>query len=138
LENVQRVQEWRRKHPGYWKPKGATETSGQTDALQDLLILQGFDLQGVSTFRDYLSAEISQPLQDILIAQQHALVGLAAMISGETLQDSIAQVLTACYERGQRIGGKVPWMRPQEVTHERSRTDSAAKAKAHSPALQLD
>lgn len=138
IEHVQRVQDWRRKHPGYWKSKGAVEPCGPPDALQDLLILQGFDHQGVSIFRNCLSAEISRPLQDLLIAQQHALVGLAAMISGEALQDSIAHVLTACYERGQRIGGKVPWMRPQEVKHERSSTDSAATATPHSPALQLD
>ena len=136
--HVQRVQDWRRKHPGYWKSRGPAEPSGPPDALQDLLILQGFDDQGVSIFRDCLSEEISRPLQDLLIAQQHALVGLTAMITGEALQDSIVQVLTACYERGQRIGGKVPWMQPQEVTHARPRTDSAATATTHSTALQLD
>jgi len=135
---VKRVQDWRRKHPGYWKSKGPSEPSGPPDALQDLLILQGFDLQGVSVFRNCLSEEICRPLQDVLTAQQHALVGLAAMITGEALQEDIAQVLTTCYERGQRIGGTVPWMQPQEVTHERSRTDSAATATTHSPALQLD
>jgi len=137
-EHVQRVQDWRRKHPGYWKSKAPAEPHGPPDALQDLLILQGFDSQGVRSFRNCLWAEISRPLQDVLTAQQHALVGLTAMITGEALQDSIAQVLTACYERGQRIGGKVPWMQTQEVTHERSRTDSAATATSHSLALQLD
>jgi hypothetical protein len=42
------------------------------------------------------------------------------MISGEPLQEDIARVLTACYERGQRIGGIVPWMHKQEVKHERT------------------
>jgi hypothetical protein len=137
-EHVQRVQAWRQRHPGYWRAKGTAAPCGPPDALQDLLILQGFEPQGVNTFRNCLLEEISRPLQDVLIAQQHALVGLAAMITGEALQEDIAQVLSACYERGQRIGGKVPWMQPQEISHERSRTHSAATAAAHSPALQLD
>ena len=121
--HVQRVQDWRRKHPGYCRPKGAAEACGPPDALQDLLTAQGFAHADVTVFRNCLSEEISRPLQEILTAQQHALVGLAAMITGEPLQEDIARVLTTCYERGQRIGGRVPWMQPQEVKHERTRTD---------------
>ena len=135
--HVERVRGWRRKHPGYWKAKGVAEACGPPDALQDLLTRQGFDCEGVTVFRNCLSAEISRPLQDVLAAQQSALVGLAAMISGEPLQEDIARVLTACYERGQRIGGRVPWMLPQEVKHERTRADRAAAAATGSPALQL-
>jgi hypothetical protein len=134
---VKKVQAWRRKHPGYWKPKGEAEACAPLDALQDLLTAQGFDHQGVKVFRNCLSEEIFQPLQDVLIAQQSALVGLAAMISGEALQEDIARVLTTCYERGQRIGGIVPWMQPQEIKHERTRADCAATAATGSPAIQL-
>jgi hypothetical protein len=133
--HVKRVQDWRRKHPGYWKGSGTAEDCGPPDALQDLLTAQGFDNQGVKAFRNCLSEEISRPLQDVLMAQQRALVGLASMVSGEALQDDIARVLTTCYERGQRIGGMVPWMQPQEVKHERTRADYAATAAAHSPAV---
>jgi len=97
---VKKVQAWRRQHPGYWKSKGPAESGGPPDALQDLLTAQGFDNQGVEVFRNCLSEEISRPLQDVLTAQQHALVGLASMITGEALQEDIARVLTACYERG--------------------------------------
>ena len=142
--HVKRVQAWRRKHPGYWRPKGTAEVCGPPDALQDLLCSQGFDNQDVKVFRNCLSEEISRPLQDVLSAQQHALVGLAAMITGEPLQEDIARVLTTCYERGQRIGGIVPWMAQrapqvhlQEVKHERTRGDSAATAATGSPAVQL-
>ena len=134
---VKRVQAWRRKHPGYWKAKGTTTTCGPPDALQELLTAQGFDRDGVTVFRNCLTDEISQPLQDVLAAQQHALVGLAAMISGEALQEDIARVLTTCYERGQRIGGIVPWMQPQEVKHERTRADCAAAAATGSSEVQL-
>jgi hypothetical protein len=134
---VRKVQAWRGKHPGYWKEKGTAKDSGPPDPLQDLLISQGFDNQGVDVFRNCLSEEISRPLQDVLAAQEHTLVGLASMITGEALQEDIARVLTTCYERGQRIGGMVPWMQPQEVTHERTRTDHAASAATHSGAVQL-
>jgi len=121
--HVKRVCAWRRKHPGYWRRKGTAETCGPPDALQDILTAQGFDNKGVKAFRNCLSEEISRPLQDVLAAQQSALVGLTSMITGEALQDNIARVLTTCYERGQRIGDVVPWMRKQEVKYARTRTD---------------
>jgi hypothetical protein len=134
---VKKVQAWRRKHPGYWKRQQGEEGGGPPDALQDLLIAQGFAPEQVRVFRNCLSEEISRPLQDVLSAQQHALVGLASMISGEALQEDIVRVLTTCYQRGQRIGGIVPWMQPQEVKHERTRADCAAAAATSSPAVQL-
>ena len=134
---VKKVQAWRRNNPGYWKPKGAADDRGPPDALQDLLTAQGFDNKGVKVFRNCLSEEIYRPLQDVLTAQRHALVGIASMISGEALQENIARVLTTCYERGQRIGGIMPWMQTQEVRHERARTDSTAETAKYSATVQL-
>jgi len=130
--HVKRVQAWRRKHPGYWKQKGTANACGPPDALQDLLMTQGFDNKDVKVFRNCLSEEISRPLQDLLLAQQHALVGVASLITGEALQEDIAVVLSTCYERGQRIGGIVPWMKQQELTDERTRTDCSAEAATYS------
>jgi hypothetical protein len=101
---VQRVREWRSKHEGYWRKKADRPPPPPADALQDLLILQGFDIKDVSTFRTCLHAEISQPLQDLLSAQHAVICGLAATITGDALQDVIAGTLDACYERGKRIG----------------------------------
>ena len=137
--HVNRVRAWRRRHPGYWKGKGAEETRQELDALQELLIAQGFDSEGVTTFRNCLLAEISRPLQDLLDAQNITLVGLTSLICGEPLQEDIAQVLCACYERGRHINGRVPWMNKppacalsgttdREVKHEKTRVDSAATA----------
>ncbi len=56
-ENVQRVQEWRAKHPGYWRK--ATQSD---NALQDLLITQRAVLAGLiahltgSTLQDDIDA----------------------------------------------------------------------------------
>jgi len=131
-QHVKKTQDWRRKHPGYLKSGDAVEASASSDALQDLLITQGFDNEGVKVFRNYLSSEISRPLQDFITAQQYAIVGLTAMITGDTLQEDIASTLITCYERGQRIGGMVPWMKQQEIKYERSRTDCAAETAKHS------
>jgi hypothetical protein len=135
--HVKKTQAWRRKHPGYWKKKTAGQQTGPPDALQDLLLGQGFDNEGVKSFRICLEQEISRPLQDVIVAQRHAIVGLTAMITGDELQEDIESVLTACYQRGQRIGGIMPWMKPQEVNHERARSDSDAETATHSGTVQL-
>jgi hypothetical protein len=129
---VKKTQDWRRRHPGYGKKKGVAAACGPPDALQDLLLAQGFDNKDVKVFRNCLSQEISRPLQDFITAQQYAIVGLTSMITGDALQEDIASVLTTCYERGQRIGGMVPWMKKQEVKYERSRGDCAATAATYS------
>ncbi len=135
--HVNRVRAWRQEHPGYWKRQGAREGLPEGGALQDVLSSQPIDEQLVKVLRDRLSEEIARPLQDVLIAQQHALVGITCMITGGALQDDIARVLTSCYERGQRIGGIVPWMRRQEVSDERAGTDHASATATHPIAVQL-
>jgi len=134
---VKKVQAWRREHPGYWRKEPVQRCRESPDTLQDLLTTQGFDDKGVTTFRNCMEEEISRPLQDLLSAQGHALVGLTAMISGEPLQEDIAQLLTTCYERGQRIGGVVPWINKQEVSDEGTRTGITETAATHSAAVQL-
>ncbi len=120
---VKKVQAWRRNHPGYWKPKERPpQPPSPPDALQDLLVRQGFEHKGVSTLRDCLAQEISRPLQELVSAQQHVLTGLAAMIAKEPLQETIAHILSTCYEHGRRIGGRMPWMPPvEDRTHAPSR-----------------
>ena len=134
---IRRVQKWRAAHPGYWKQKGACKAVQEKDALQDLLITQGFDSKEVKVFRNCLSQEISQPLQDLLTVQGHALVGLTAMITGYRLQDDIDQVLVRCYDRGRRIGGVVPWMPRKEDKHAAQSSNLSAAVTADTTALQL-
>lgn len=128
---VRKVRSWRRSHPGYWRTKGTAKVSGPPDALQDLLTSQGFGNEDVKTFRTCLSEEIARPLQDVLMAQQHALVGLAALISGVPLQENIEKVLTSCYERGQRIGGKVPWMPSNRGEYEKNTQAGSPGGQCH-------
>ncbi len=77
-ENVQRVQEWRAKHPGYWRK--ATKSD---NALQDHLFPEMTDNQSVNGKLTRVA------LQDLLIAQRAVLAGLIAHLTGSTLQDDI-------------------------------------------------
>jgi hypothetical protein len=133
--HVRRIQAWRRVHPGYWKPKGEGGGPEPPGALQDLSLPQAVDESLVAAIRDRLFGEISRPLQDLLSAQACALAGLVCMVSGDALQEDIVRTLGACYEQGQRIGGRVPWMPRKEPGDERTRSDRAAAAAAHPAAV---
>jgi hypothetical protein len=76
--NVARVQEWRSRHPGYWR-KGRCEDP----ALQDLSKAQHVDLVVDSA----ISAR--SPLREILIAHPPVLIGLIAHLVGSALRDDI-------------------------------------------------
>lgn len=134
---VQRVQAWRREHPEYWRKHAERVETDGTGALQDLVSMQPIEDEAFKVFRDRMEKEISRPLQDLVVAQQFALVGLTSMITGDALQEDIAQVLSSCYERGQRIGGVVPWMHKQEISHEGTRTGIAETTATHSATVQL-
>jgi hypothetical protein len=136
-KEVKRVQAWRKEHPGYWRRHAEKAAAQDGDALQDLVPAQPVDSESFNSPGNGPDPEISRPLQDIVLAQQLTLVGLTSMITGDALQENIAEVLTSCYERGQRIGGVVPWMPAQESRDERSRTDCAEATAAHTATVQL-
>ena len=82
-ENVERVQEWREAHPGYWR----RNRKNKPDALQDPLITQ-------PTENNHDNVKIANDaLQDFLIAQPPVLLGLIANITGTTLQENIVMTL---------------------------------------------
>lgn len=86
--NVDRVQAWREKHPGYSKSrleKMSTEPSRNSSRLplQDLIIDK--------TVKNQIVKECftSQTLRDLISSQPLVLIGLIAKLTGFTLQDSI-------------------------------------------------
>ncbi len=92
-ENVQRVQEWRKSHPGYWRSK----TLGKEEALQDLLPDKTLKNPSLETPLP------KAPLQDLLSSQTLVVIGLIAHLTGCALQDHIA--LTA--HRLQQLGADI-------------------------------
>lgn len=90
--NVQRVQEWRKEHPGYWRRK-----SGKTEiALQETLNEQ--PAENIDT------ADLpSDALQDILSTQHIVLLGLIANFTGSALQDDMAITVRRLLRLGQDV-----------------------------------
>jgi hypothetical protein len=97
-ENVQRVQEWRSTHPGYWRPKPSMDT--ESLPLQDLLIEKAQVNPAVEIPK---TSPANSALQDLLNPQAVVLIGLIAHLTGSALQDDIA--LTA--RRLQQLGADI-------------------------------
>lgn len=87
--NVDRVREWRKRHPGYWKKTKV--------ALQDSLNLQPAVNTTNSSQKSYIA------LQDSLNAQHAVLIGLIAKFTDSALQDDIANALLRLQKLGQDI-----------------------------------
>ena len=95
--NVQRVQEWRKQNPGYWKNGSKKEI-----ALQETLNAQ--DAENNEDNSHFTSVA----LQDLLNAQPAVIIGLISNFIGSALQDDIAQTLLRMQQSGQDILYKTP------------------------------
>lgn len=91
-DHVRRVQEWRAKHPGYWKNRPKAE-----NALQDHSSVKTFKNQSVS------KKLTEDALQDFLISQHTVLVGLIAHLTGDTLQEDIVNTTLHMQQLGSDI-----------------------------------
>ena len=91
--NTQRVQEWRKRHPGYWK----RDRSKKENALQDRLNAQPSEIK-----KNNINFT-SNALQDLLTIQPAVLIGLISNLIGSPLQDDIAQSLLRMQQSGQDI-----------------------------------
>ena len=90
-EHVERVREWRKKNPGYWKrPKSKI-------ALQDPL--NGEHAKNTSKNQQ----NNANALQDFLMAQSPVMIGIISNFIGSPLQDDIANALLAMKQSGQDI-----------------------------------
>ena len=82
-ENVQRVQEWRQAHPGYWRKKSARPNPTEPVGAQ-----------GVESGRVLVTQrpQTSSTLQDVCLTDHPVFIGLISMITSSTLQEDIASV----------------------------------------------
>jgi len=88
-EQVQRVQVWRKSHPGYGRKR--------TAPLQDDSTKQPVDN------KEDKSGFVEPALQDDFLMQPALLVGVIATLTGSALQDDIAQTVRQLHRRGQAI-----------------------------------
>lgn len=107
-DNTLRVKQWREAHPGYWKREGRKTKN----ALQDVLPSQ---LQSNHSDTTKLAADT---LQDVYYSQLSLLIGLIASLTGNALQDNIAETSRRFINLGQDILGMNPvskseWRNPK-------------------------
>ena len=117
-ENSERVREWRKAHPGYWRKK---ESVSQTP-LQDLCIIQ------VSAQEILIGPVVSDALQDVCVMQPALLVGLIATMTGSALQEDIAAAARSLLRKGRDILGSSSGVQTAPHCHDQTPPLSAATA----------
>jgi len=91
-DNVKRVQQWRKRNPGYWRKKQRAEKP-----LQDPSSLE-------TTINQRVTAQLTlDALQDLLSVQDVVFLGLLAQLSGSALQDDIVITGRRLQQLGQDI-----------------------------------
>ena len=106
-EEVRRVQDWRREHPGYWKKQRSR--SGRTQAPDPQPI------NPEQRSRNVPGSDL-RTLQDFCLTQDPAFVGLISLVTGSTLQDDIAATARNLLLRGQNILGLKTPEQPSSIT----------------------
>jgi hypothetical protein len=96
-QNVERVQDWRKEHPGYWKrhPRKSVAT------LQDACSAQPIAAKEVAPTA--LQGVCAGTLQDVCQVQVPLLVGLISKFTDCTLQDDIVIYARRLIANGQNI-----------------------------------
>jgi hypothetical protein len=113
--HVERVRQWRKTHPGYWR----RQVSRQADALQDALMPQ-------PPLPQPLDNDLkAHALQDAFFIQPAVVVGLLAHLTGLTLQDDIAITARRLQQLGRDIlsgsphhTGGIPDAQTPHLTHQ--------------------
>jgi len=109
-ENVQRVQRWRERHPGYWRKR----RSSRANALQDLAPTEVSQTQPITlnetglladdfSRREPSKAHSAGALQDLACVQVPLLAGVVSLLIGDALQDRFATFTRELVDRGKRV-----------------------------------
>jgi hypothetical protein len=124
-DNVKRVQQWRKGHPGYWR----REKRNGTVVLQDSLSVQSIE----NNINNHQNA--SYALQDVLIMQPAVLIGLISNFTGIALQDDMVQTLLRLRQLGRDILNRSP---TKGGEYDCQNPDSTKAAAQSAQKLQLD
>ncbi len=89
-QNQNRVSEWRKSHPGYWR----RESSKKRTPLQDVITPEVIETKQKDVKLDF------GPLQDIINSQPIVLLGLIANIIGDPLQDNMVKTVRCLIQSG--------------------------------------
>lgn len=130
-KNAERVRDWQKEHPGYWKNTARYRRRTLQDDCSDPI-----PTQAVVT-HEIAPASPRRTLQDLCSMQMPLLVGLISMFVGSTLPDDIATSTRRLLIKGHDILGMVPGMNLEKFVHEKTSPQSRA-APESSAAVQLD
>ena len=119
--NKDRVRQWRKAHPGYWRRKPKRE-----NALQDDCLSQPVDVKA-DKGKLGLSA-----LQDDCLLEPPLVVGLIAQLTGTALQDDIAMAVRRMHAYGQSILGIGPGIETGGKDHDRQTSVVPGTGASHS------
>ncbi len=110
VENVERVRQWRRRHPGYWRKKNAEPELGLQDlAPNEVVGREAVRVQkptlsrGVDLVSEHLPAQKEVALQDLAGVQVPLLAGVVSLLIGDALQDRFALFARELVDRGKRV-----------------------------------
>ena len=97
-ENCERVKDWRKRNPGYWrKKKSATQ-----GPLQEVFRTQPAQNEELTSKR------VPDALQDLFSMQPAVVVGLISMMTGSALQEDIVSTVGVLVRKGRDILGMNP------------------------------
>ena len=118
-----RVKEWRKRNPGYWRKK---ESSAQTP-------LQEVCQEQLAENEELKSEMKSDALQEVFLMQPAVVVGLISMMTGNSLQEDIAETARVLVRKGRDILQSNPGWEPARFSDE-NQTSSVSRAAAPSAA----
>jgi hypothetical protein len=122
-ENSERVRQWRKRHPGYWRKK----KSAPGEPLQDICMSQAAQSEALA------GADLSGALQDLFVMQPAVLVGLISTMTGSALQEDIAAATRALFRKGKDILGPNAQAQNPAYRHEQTSPLSSAAAPCAAP-----
>jgi hypothetical protein len=97
-ENRERVNDWRKRNPGYWRKK----TCSTQLPLQEVFQAQ------TAHNEEVIPKMAPHALQDLFSMQPAVIVGLISMMAGSTLQDDIVATAQELRRKGEDVlGGNV-------------------------------
>jgi hypothetical protein len=115
-ENRQRVKDWRKRNPGYWRKK----TSSTQGPLQEVFQTQ------MAQNEELIPKEAPGALQDLFSMQPAVVVGLISMMTGSALQEDIVSTVGVLVRKGRDILGMNPGSETTRPNDENQTTSLSA------------
>jgi hypothetical protein len=126
-KNAERVRDWQKAHPGYWK----NTARYRRRTLQEASPAQLSVPQAPET------TSPSRTLQDLCSMQVPLFVGLISMLADSTLPEDIATSIRRLLTKGHDILGMVPGVNLERPIDEKTSSQSGATPESSAP-VQLD